>query len=622
MPSSQAIVVLGMHRSGTSVLTRGLRALGVFLGDDFLPAEFDNPTGYWENKGTLALNERLLATLGLNWESLSLIDDSAWRLPSVQTLVEEAATYLRGYFLAHSVWGFKDPRTIRVLPFWRAVFERLDVDDRYVVAIRNPLGVAASLAKRQVIPPATSHLLSLVYLVPYLHEITSKPFVVTDYDLLIDDAPGQLARIKRLLQIPDAGIDAAEIQNFSTQFLNPNLRHSYFSWHDFDAIPEISSLVRQAYLGLYSFAIDRQPSDTEGFWSNWKRIREEVTELVAEVTSTNRHGIDLHIPKSSEDADAVATETSKESKAEATISPTVNSAPSPSSHFKFMEHPIFPGTNVKLFIVTGAQRTGTNLLREILNTNDQVAMLGEILSPSSAPAHWENFLRAHPDAASPVSSPSDMEALLDRYFQFVLYRIRNHWISGDKSRCRAMGVDIKYNQLRQLAPIHWDPAEPPFLLAYLRARGATLIHTTRRNVIHCVISAMIATQRNFWHNYEGVAINRRYHIDVDQCLKFAQRIVADRDVFVESIRGCKVVDCCYEDLTAEIGKADPVGEILVASGVLRNIADALGVPFRFRYDGRLRKAIDIPYSQLLLNQQALALALRQSEFSAFASTLD
>ena len=51
MPSSRAVLVLGMHRSGTSAIARGLAALGVFLGDDFLDAKPENPTGYWEDKG-------------------------------------------------------------------------------------------------------------------------------------------------------------------------------------------------------------------------------------------------------------------------------------------------------------------------------------------------------------------------------------------------------------------------------------------------------------------------------------------------------------------------------------------------------------------------------------------
>jgi hypothetical protein len=50
MPTSRAIVVLGMHRNGTSVLTRALKTLGVFIGDNFLETRPDNPTGYWEDK--------------------------------------------------------------------------------------------------------------------------------------------------------------------------------------------------------------------------------------------------------------------------------------------------------------------------------------------------------------------------------------------------------------------------------------------------------------------------------------------------------------------------------------------------------------------------------------------
>src|SRR5258708_2899138 len=82
-------------------------------------------------------------------------------------------------------------------------------------------------------------------------------------------------------------------------------------------------------------------------------------------------------------------------------------------------------SGVQLFVVIGAQRTGTNILREILNTNDEIAMLGEVLTPSPAPAHWDNFCRTLPDRTVYPANVSEAEALLDRYFEFVQYRIRN-----------------------------------------------------------------------------------------------------------------------------------------------------------------------------------------------------
>jgi LPS sulfotransferase NodH len=614
MPSSRAIVVLGMHRSGTSVLTRGLQGLGISLGADFLGAQPDNPTGYWENNGIVDLNERLLRVLGLNWESISLIEDAQWRRSEVQALSTEAASYLQSHFLQYPLWGFKDPRTIRLLPFWRAVFEQAGVDDQYVVAIRTPLGVATSLLRRQNIAPARSHLLSLVYLLPTLHEIAGKPFVVTDYDLFVADPRAQLARIAGALKIPMDETNPAEIEQFSRDFLDPGLRHSYFSRHDFDTIPEISPLIREAYLWLHQLATDQLAPDAPEFWGRWKHLREGLEALLASDAVFIEHGISRAAEPANGSLQGTENEPASAKAAEASQRAECD--------FHCSNRFLFPGTGVNLFVVIGAQRTGTNLLREILNTNEQIAMLGEVLSPSSAPAHWENFLRGQPPETFPPASPAHAEALLDRYFHFVLYRIHNHWSGGDKSRCRAIGVDIKYNQLRQLAPADWSPAAPPFLLSYLKARGAILIHTTRRNVIHCALSAMIAAQRNLWHNYEGAIVDRRYFIDVQQCLKYARTIVSDRDAFLAGVQDCKVAECCYEDLAEEIGSADPAGEILEVPGPLRDIAKALAVPFRFRYDGRLRKAINVPYSQLLMNQEALSKALRESEFSAFAASFE
>src|SRR5271166_1847445 len=260
--------------------------------------------------------------------------------------------------------------------------------------------------------------------------------------------------------------------------------------------------------------------------------------------------------------------------------------------------------DVQLFAVIGAQRTGTNILREVLNTNDEIAMLGEVLSPSPSPAHWDNFCRGL-TARNPLpASTGAAQSLLDQYFEFVEYRIRNHWEGNKKNRIHAFGVDIKYNQLPLIAPVDWVSASSPFILSYLRSRAATLIHTTR-NLIHCSISNLIASQRNLWHNYDGAVIDRSYHLDLEECLADARIILQHRDAFLESAHGCRVVDCRYEDLIDDIGRAGAQEQIPEGPGPLRNIAEAFGVPFGFRYDRRLQKAIDVPYSRLLSNYDAL-----------------
>jgi hypothetical protein len=277
--------------------------------------------------------------------------------------------------------------------------------------------------------------------------------------------------------------------------------------------------------------------------------------------------------------------------------------------------------SAELFVVIGAQRTGTNLLREIINTNDQIAMLGEVLTPSPAPAHWDNFCRTFSADGQAFTNYRQTEALLDRYFDFVEYRIRNYWKNNRKANIQAFGVDIKYNYLTHIAPTGWDSAAcPPFILSYLRNRGAKFIHTTR-NVLHSAISTLIASQRSLWHNYEGVGVERQYDIDIEACLSHARAITRNRALFLDAVRDCTLVNCQYKHLVDDINRGRDQSQIPDGPGPLHEIASTLRVPFQFRHNERLKKAIDVPYSKLLSNYDDLVNRLCNSELSSLASSL-
>jgi hypothetical protein len=281
MPSSRAVLVLGMHRSGTSALARGLQMLGVYLGNDFLSPQPDNPTGYWEDRNIYEINERLLAVFGLKWEDVALIDDARWNETEVEALRAEAVKYLRSQFASHPLWGFKDPRTIRLLPFWHSALDRLEVDECYLVVIRNPRSVATSLIQRQGMDAVTAHMLWLVYVVPYLSKIANRPFIVTDYDMVMADPRRQLERIARGLNIPLNDTSKAGIEQFARNFLDPNLRHSFFNVSDFEADLNLPPLTREAYLWLRQLATDRTGTDSPRFWSAWEASRKAVQRLIS-----------------------------------------------------------------------------------------------------------------------------------------------------------------------------------------------------------------------------------------------------------------------------------------------------------------------------------------------------
>jgi hypothetical protein len=286
MPSSRAVLVLGMHRSGTSALARGLQMLGVYLGNDFISPKPDNPTGYWEDRNIYEINERLLAVFGLKWEKVALIDDARWDAPAVEALRTEAVEYLRSQFVSHPLWGFKDPRTIRLLPFWRSVLRSLDVDECYLLVIRNPRSVANSLMRRHGMDAVTAHLLWLVYVVPNLSMIANRPFVVADYDLVMANPRQELERIAQGLKISLTDTSRAGIDQFVSDFLDPNLRHSFFKVSDFELDLNLPPLTREAYLWLRSLATDRTANDSPQFWEAWERSRKAVQRLIDGASST------------------------------------------------------------------------------------------------------------------------------------------------------------------------------------------------------------------------------------------------------------------------------------------------------------------------------------------------
>src|SRR3546814_15012580 len=65
---STGILILGMHRSGTSALTRVLNLLGVALGERLMPAGKGNESGHWESLAVYEAHEQLLTALGRRWD--------------------------------------------------------------------------------------------------------------------------------------------------------------------------------------------------------------------------------------------------------------------------------------------------------------------------------------------------------------------------------------------------------------------------------------------------------------------------------------------------------------------------------------------------------------------------
>src|SRR5215467_6029736 len=106
---STALVVLGMHRSGTSALTGMLHHLGVTLGDRLMAATLDNPRGYWEHRDVVAAHERLMTALGWGWDDIRSLPPGFERSEPALVARRELAGVLHRDFADAPLWGVKDP---------------------------------------------------------------------------------------------------------------------------------------------------------------------------------------------------------------------------------------------------------------------------------------------------------------------------------------------------------------------------------------------------------------------------------------------------------------------------------------------------------------------------------
>lgn len=140
------MIVAGVHRSGTSAVTRVLNLLGLGLtrADDMMHPTPDNTSGHWESFTLMRINDRLLARLGAAWWCPPARRDGMWTTPAHRELASPAAAAL-GELHPVSPWVWKDPRLCITLPFWRPLLPDPTV---VVLVLRRPGETAASLAGR------------------------------------------------------------------------------------------------------------------------------------------------------------------------------------------------------------------------------------------------------------------------------------------------------------------------------------------------------------------------------------------------------------------------------------------------------------------------------------------
>jgi len=209
MESNSPILIIGMHRSGTSMITKLLGDNGLFLGDSNLLQGVnqdyisDNPKGYWEFKPGVELADRILTKLGGTWNRPpENIGSFVFEKEEFKEEIARAKEIFSPFKAVEIPWGWKDPRNSLLIDFWKLIFPDL----KLLICLRNPIEVAFSLSKRFIEHVTFRDGVRLweLYNRVIVQKMNQHPFLVTHYESYFYSPKKEIERVREFIGLEKA----------------------------------------------------------------------------------------------------------------------------------------------------------------------------------------------------------------------------------------------------------------------------------------------------------------------------------------------------------------------------------------------------------------------------------
>jgi hypothetical protein len=241
----QAVLVLGMHRSGTSAFSGVVNALGVAGPKTLAGPDESNQRGYFESPRIFAAHDEMLASIGSSWDDWRQIDPRRFQSKSDQHRQTIKALFI-DEFGGEKLIFVKDPRICRFVPFVSSILAELNFSPIAVLLVRNPLEVAYSLRRRNKFDVPKSIMLWLRHILDAEYFSRSIPRYFLPYEGLLQNWRHHVDRIAEQTGIvwPDrSDRSSAEID----QFLTTDLHHERATRDETKDHPEVLELARHIY---------------------------------------------------------------------------------------------------------------------------------------------------------------------------------------------------------------------------------------------------------------------------------------------------------------------------------------------------------------------------------------
>jgi len=218
------VVVLGMHRSGTSAITKGLELFGIDLGNNLMAPQKDNPKGFFEDKQLVEINDRIFEKAYSHWSSIQFLEPKFLSGPELSEERMAAANWLNMKVAGGNPVGLKDPRLCRMLSFWEPLFTERRLHVGYIFSHRDPTQVGASLQKRNGFGLSYGVDLWAAYAADALLHIQGKSWIAVGFHQLLEEPRRELARIADFLETPWNPASEA-VKEYEKEYLDTALWH-------------------------------------------------------------------------------------------------------------------------------------------------------------------------------------------------------------------------------------------------------------------------------------------------------------------------------------------------------------------------------------------------------------
>lgn len=224
------LLVLGMHRSGTSALTRVLSLMGADLPKQLIEPDSSNETGYWESIVLQRYHDHVLNELDSSWSdwrSVQMDQLSPARVAEIRSHIEQIV--LEEYGTSQLI-VIKEPRICRFSGFFSDILENLGIEVRVVLPFRNPLEVCDSLERRNDFLRSDTVLLWLRHVLEAERASRGQKRHILTYENLLSDPAKEIKAISKSLSLgwslKDRQVKGSQIRDYLSDELRHHVRHS------------------------------------------------------------------------------------------------------------------------------------------------------------------------------------------------------------------------------------------------------------------------------------------------------------------------------------------------------------------------------------------------------------